>query len=61
MSIAVGEIYINRYSQKVKVSDVNDIDVVVEFIGENYVDLVDKQDFIENFKRVKNEKEKTKR
>lgn len=61
MSITVGEIYINRYSQKVKVSDVNDIDVVAEFIGENYVDLVDKQDFIENFKRVKNEKEKTKR
>jgi hypothetical protein len=53
--VKIGDIDFQKYHQKVKVADKNDIDVVVEFIGENYVDIVEKDDFIENFRKVENE------
>lgn len=48
----VGDTFENMYHQQVIVTDINDEDVVIEFIGENYVDVVEKDDFIENFKKV---------
>ena len=50
--VKVGDTFENQYHQKVKVADKNDVDVDVEFIGENYVDVVEKDDFIENFRKV---------
>jgi hypothetical protein len=50
--VEVGDTYKNQYHQQVKIADKNNDDVVIEFIGENYVDIVDKDDFIENFKKV---------
>ncbi len=52
--VKVGDTYENQYHQQVKIADKNNDDVVIEFIGENYVDIVDKDDFIENFREVKN-------
>ena len=50
--VKVGDTFENMYHQQVRVTDINDEDVVIEFIGENYVDVVEKDDFIENFRKV---------
>lgn len=50
--VKVGDTFENVYHQQVRVTDKNDVDVVIEFIGENYVDVVEKDDFIENFRKV---------
>lgn len=50
--VKVGDTFENVYHQQVRVTDINDEDVVIEFIGENYVDVVEKDDFLENFRKV---------
>ena len=54
MKIKLNQQYKSRWGEVVEISDINDNEVVVLYVDEGYVDVINKDDFIANFKVLKN-------
>ncbi len=52
----IGDRFVNRYSQEVRIEEINDTEVVILWIEEDCIDAFEKYEFAINFKKVlKNE------
>lgn len=54
MEIVVGKQCKNRWDEVVEVSEFDGQEVVVLYVGEGYVDVISKEDFVAFFRVVKN-------